>query len=85
MRLDAVLAPMIALALGGCLGPEAVPTVTGSVRPTADLGVPASQTNRPKTSLADAVTLCLNRGVPVKTPAFRHCVTDKQETAPVIR
>ena len=83
MRVNAGFAVAIALSLSGCLGSKAVPAVTGSVHPPVDA---AYLTPRPKPfgrTLADAVTVCLDRGTPVQTPAFRSCVTEARRSAAV--
>jgi hypothetical protein len=85
VRLKLLPVTMVTLTLGGCLGLEAVPAVTGSLNPEATTGLaePTSRSDSAQTTLADAVTSCLARRVPVKTAAFRSCVSDAQEaTAP---
>ncbi len=87
MQLRAVFAAIAVVVLGGCLGPEGAPTATGSVSPTVAMGdavgPAANPVVKPKRSLADAVTLCLDRKVPVQPSQFRSCVTKAQRaTAP---
>ena len=81
MRVHAGFAVAIALSLGGCLGSEAVPAVTGSVHPPVDAADLPPRPNPYGRTLADAVTLCLSRGTPVQTPAFRSCVTEARRSA----
>lgn len=83
MRPKALGVMMVALTLGGCLGPGVPPTVTGSLRPPLGAGDPANRPSRADRALADAVRACLDLGSPVKMPAFRRCVADRQATAPV--
>lgn len=87
VQLKAVLTAIAVVVLGGCLGPEGAPTATGSVRPTLGIGdvvePAANSVAKPERSLADAVTLCLDRKVPVQPSEFRSCVTKAQRvTAP---
>ena len=82
MRVNAGFMVAIALTLGGCLGSGAVPAVTGSVRPPVDAGDPNSQPQPPRRTLADAITLCLDRGTQVQTTAFRSCVTKARQSTP---
>lgn len=85
MQLKAVFAAIAAMVLGGCVGPDGAPAATGSVRPTLDASDLVKPTAKavvePKRSLANAVTACLDRNVPVQTPAFRRCVTETQRSA----
>jgi len=85
VQLRAVFAAIAVVVLGGCLGPEGAPTATGSVRPTVAMGDavgpaanPVITVAEPKRSLADAVTLCLDRKVPIQPSEFRNCVTGAQ-------
>lgn len=84
MQLKAAFTAIVVVALGGCLGTEGTPATTGSVRPTlgtsdvVGLAVqPAARSSaEPERSLADAVTMCLDRKVQVQTAAFRRCVSE---------
>ncbi len=81
MRRKAVCSTIVALALGGCLGPEAVPSATGSLSPMPGMRDLTRPAMGPKPTLADAVTACLDRGTLVQTPAFRDCVIEAQQSA----
>ena len=81
MRPQVVCAIIVALALGGCLGPQSNPVVTGSLRSTAGAGGIVSRSDEPVRALANAVTTCLDRGTPAQSPAFRRCVTEAQRKA----